>query len=252
MSNEILFACDLDNTLIHSVKHKRPDDVCVEWIHDKEQGFMTPEAIRLLRQLPETVRLVPVTTRSIAQYSRIQWPEGCRPRHAVTTNGAILLEDGQPEAAWQAALAPFTAPLREDMQRLAEELYATGRFLRCRVVDDSYVFAYCGADLKPWEVAAQYRDDPRFRVTSSGKKVYFFPENVNKGAAVLRLREMLGGAKLICAGDSSIDIPMLNRADLAIVPEKNHLQVEGCAENRACTGEDFSCDVLRLVLAQAE
>ena len=61
---EILLACDLDNTLIYSYKHRVPGDSCVEWLDGQEQSFMTERTQALLRQLPANVRLVPVTTRS--------------------------------------------------------------------------------------------------------------------------------------------------------------------------------------------
>lgn len=36
---EILLACDLDNTLIYSYKHRVPGDSCVEWLDGQEQSF---------------------------------------------------------------------------------------------------------------------------------------------------------------------------------------------------------------------
>ena len=60
---KILFACDLDNTLIHSLKHKKDDDVCIEKIGDKEQGFMSQRTLELLNQLSNEVEIIPITTR---------------------------------------------------------------------------------------------------------------------------------------------------------------------------------------------
>ena len=37
----ILFACDLDNTLIYSYKKKQDGYICVELNKGREQGFMT-------------------------------------------------------------------------------------------------------------------------------------------------------------------------------------------------------------------
>ena len=47
----ILFACDLDNTLIHSYKSKREGDICIEWIKDKEQSKIKLLLFQLLRGL---------------------------------------------------------------------------------------------------------------------------------------------------------------------------------------------------------
>ena len=35
---KMLFASDLDNTLLFSRRHSRPGDVCVEMLDGKEQG----------------------------------------------------------------------------------------------------------------------------------------------------------------------------------------------------------------------
>ena len=50
----------------------------------------------------QRVQLLPVTTRSIEQYRRIQWPEETVPRWALTANGAVLLRDGVMDRDWYA------------------------------------------------------------------------------------------------------------------------------------------------------
>lgn len=37
----ILFASDLDNTLLFSHRHRQPEDRCVERLNGAEQGFFT-------------------------------------------------------------------------------------------------------------------------------------------------------------------------------------------------------------------
>ena len=100
----LLFATDLDNTLLFSKKHRKPGDHCVEWLGGKEQGYFSTETIRLLRLIAARAEIIPITTRSIAQYQRIVWPKGCRPRRAITTNGAYLFEDNTPVPAWREAM----------------------------------------------------------------------------------------------------------------------------------------------------
>lgn len=70
----ILFASDLDNTLLFSHRHRQPEDRCVERLNGAEQGFFTRETPDLLPQVVQRVHLLPITTRSIEQYQRIQWP----------------------------------------------------------------------------------------------------------------------------------------------------------------------------------
>ena len=54
-------------------------DRCVERLNGAEQGFFTRETPDLLPQVVQRVHLLPITTRSIEQYQRIQWPDGAAP-----------------------------------------------------------------------------------------------------------------------------------------------------------------------------
>ena len=68
---DIVFASDLDNTLLYSRSHKREGDICVEHIAGRAHGFMTPLTVERLREVSQKLCLIPVTTRSIEQYKRI-------------------------------------------------------------------------------------------------------------------------------------------------------------------------------------
>ena len=71
----ILFASDLDNTLLFSYQYRQAEDKCVEYLDGREQGFFTRRTLELLPLVERKTRFVPVTTRSVAQYQRIRWPE---------------------------------------------------------------------------------------------------------------------------------------------------------------------------------
>lgn len=216
--SKLLLACDLDNTLLYSYKHKRDGDVCVELLHEKEQGFMTPRTVELLRGLKDLATFVPITTRSVEQYLRIAWPAGCAPEYALAANGAILLKNGTPEDAWRNETEAFIGAYRDDMRALMPEFSDREKYLRCRTVDDAYLFVYCGHGVDPARCVETYRDRTRLCTVCSGRKVYFFPPKVNKGHALRRLKAMLDPSKTLSAGDSAIDVPMLNEADGALVP----------------------------------
>ena len=70
----ILFASDLDNTLIYSYKREIGKKVLVETMGEKELSFMTENTWRLLKELPPHMMFVPVSTRSEEQYKRICFP----------------------------------------------------------------------------------------------------------------------------------------------------------------------------------
>ena len=59
----ILFASDLDNTLLFSHRHRQPEDRCVERLNGAEQGFFTRETPDLLPQVVQRVHLLTIATR---------------------------------------------------------------------------------------------------------------------------------------------------------------------------------------------
>ena len=115
----ILFTCDLDNTLLYSYKHKKDGDVCIEILKEKEQGFTTPRTLELLKQVVELpdVETVPLTTRSVEQYTRINWGDSA-PHSALVTNGTLLLIDEKLNDEWWMGSLESVMPCKAEISRM--------------------------------------------------------------------------------------------------------------------------------------
>ena len=235
--SKILFASDLDNTLIHSHKCRRADDICVELYDGREQSFISPRALDLLREISERVLFVPITTRSIAQYRRIFWTEDFRPRYAVVANGAYILDGERQENFLREVVEPHAA--EPEAQR--EKFSSDERFDICRIVDESFLFLRCRDDID----AEQIFFDTSLTVGRTGKKIYLFPPELNKGNALKLAAKKFSVEKIFAAGDSEIDRPMLELADVAFAPRslrgKNFVS---CSDAPA-----FAEEFLRKILA---
>ncbi len=216
---KILFASDLDNTLLFSYKHAQAGDVCVEYLDGKAQGFLTPKVIQGLEQINRTMQFVPVTSRSIMQFLRIQFPAGCVPEFALVANGGLLLRNGEVDPDWQARSLALVAPWRGELAKAGELLAQVPLPLRVRMVDDLYLFAACDSPEEAAQALVQVQGKTKLTAELSGRKLYFFPPGLSKGDALVRLREKFAPERVFCAGDSGIDVPMLERADVAIVPK---------------------------------
>ena len=215
---KLLFACDLDRTLIHSAKRRKEGDVCVEWLDGKELSFMGTKARSLVKGLMQNLLLVPVTTRSIAQYLRIQWQEGAAPRYAAAANGAILLENGVPLADWLRESEASAAPYMEEMDKLREIIAEDKDILYSKLIDGMYVFCPCADEVTAERKRNEYAEKTSLLSFASGRKLYFLPPCFTKGAALRRLRERFSPSRCIAAGDSVIDVSMLEEADGAFCP----------------------------------
>lgn len=205
---------DLDNTLIHSYKHYQEGDVCVEWLNGHPQSFMTPRAYKLFSQRSNYLQMIPVTTRSIEQYQRIQWPHNWKPQNALVSNGGILLHENQIDLSWQKVSKDRVYIYQKTLLNLLEKIKKTDGFSVCRMVDDLFLFAKqekesakisCPSDLKFFQI---------------GQKIYYFPPGLDKGTAVLRFQKRENIKHIFCAGDSAMDISMLQIADIAFVPDQ--------------------------------
>ncbi|MBR7025516.1 MAG: HAD hydrolase family protein [Selenomonadaceae bacterium] len=224
---KILFACDLDNTLIHSYKKFRAGDICVEIYDGREQSFISPEAFDLLKTIASKILFVPVTTRSIAQYRRIFWAEDFFPSWAVVANGAYLLDGDNQENF----LREVVAPHEDELKTLQEKFSDNPAFNICRIVDESFLFLKCRDDLDADKISF----DTNLTVQHTGKKIYLFPPKLNKGETLTLLTKKFSPDKIFCAGDSEIDLPMLELADVAFAPKNL------CGKNFVCfeTAEEF-------------
>lgn len=230
----ILFACDLDNTLIYSYKKKQDGYICVELNKGREQGFMTAYTFGNFADMVGKVVFVPVTTRSVEQYCRIIFPNGYVPEYALVSNGATLVRNGEIAENWDLIdKKNLGFRLNEIYSRYCKDK----RFINCRIVDNSYVFVYCSPDTDAEKVTRELADSVPLNVELSGRKIYFFPENLNKGSAVSKLDGILNCDCVVSAGDSLIDVPMLNIADIAVIPFNfsgepgNHNKIVRAGEN---------------------
>lgn len=247
---QTIFASDLDNTLIFSHKHALDTDLCVEYLDGKPQGYLPPAAPAILEKLMENALFIPVTSRSVEQYLRIRFPPRCRPRYGAAANGGILLEDGAVDQAWRQQSLELVRPWRQALEEILADLEERSQARRFRMVDELFVFAACDEPRQALALQAELRDRTPLDVEVTGRKVYCFPPSINKGAAVDRLRARFGAQRVVCAGDSPIDRPMLERADVAIVPHEQLAQGLPCREKAVCgPGERFYEFVLRQAAA---
>ncbi len=219
----MLFAVDLDNTLIYSYKHYH-QGVCVEKKDGKALSYMTTEAYMLLQQLKEQLTIVPLTTRSLEQYRRIQlWSAGEAP-YALTSNGAILLVDGQPDTSWARETADLIQESLPELEKalalLAQDEAIT---LEPRFVDAAFVYSKSRAVMQSMEMLAKELDAEKIFLDHNGEKLYVLPKALTKGMALKRLAKRLNCVRTVAAGDSLFDLSMLEAADVAIIPQNSIL-----------------------------
>jgi HAD superfamily hydrolase (TIGR01484 family) len=209
MPDMVIFAADIDNTLIHSYKTAGPDDICVERHKGREQSFISKEAFVLLKEVSEKCLIVPVTTRSLEQYRRLDL--GVRFNYALVAHGALLLADGEVDKQWEdESRNLFSAEL--------PQINEDGNIYDIRHIENTFIFAKAGDTAQAVNSLQKNPAMQTFNIFVVKNKIYIFPKGFDKGVAIERLRRRLKPKSVICAGDGRLDIPMLEAADIAFAP----------------------------------
>lgn len=254
MRTIILFASDLDNTLIHSYKKADSNDICVEYKDEKALSYMTPYAYKLLEKLNNRMDIVfaPLTTRSSEQYERIKLFKDTVPELALSANGGILYENGKKSQNWfnesKDLISDCYSEFEKGMDYFRDDDYVC---FEIRLVDELFVFTRSSAPLTTKIVLESILDLSKVGVYNVGEKMYIFPNILTKGRAVRRLKENFSFEEVICAGDSEFDISMLNTADCALCPEqlKEYIRSENCISFDT-EKQNFAEQILNYVLTE--
>lgn len=237
----MLFASDLDRTLIYSKKFLPKDEeqiiLPVETKKDEIISYMTKTAIQLLKKLKENVLFVPVTTRTIEQYKRIFFiTDEIQPKYAIVSNGGNLLIDGEVDQTWRNRIG---CQLNEEcldiakVQERFKEIQSEEWIINHRVADELFSYYIVERDKIPHDELIDFQEwlgENNWDVSLQGRKLYFVPQCVSKGAAIAYIQQKEGTKFITAAGDSLLDLPMLEMADHALCPphgELNRFILEG-------------------------
>ena len=233
MCSPLIFS-DLDGTLIFSASRKRPGDIVCEYKDGREISCITQRQSELLPGL----KIIPVTTRSVEQYRRISFPEGFTPEYALTDNGGNLLVNGVPDPYWQAHSMELVRRSSEALGCCRSVMERDKfRSFEIRMVDGMFLFTKSDQPEKSLEMLEEAAGDT-VRCFATGAKLYALPGGLCKGEAVKRLAGRIApGSRIVCAGDSAMDLPMLNIADIAVFPED--IGQVGAAKKAAFSRERF-------------
>ncbi|MDO4633485.1 MAG: HAD hydrolase family protein [Eubacteriales bacterium] len=250
-SQKLLLCTDLDNTLIYSCRREIGSEKrCVELYQGREVSFITEETFRLLNELKALCRIIPVSTRTEEQYQRIELGIGEIP-FALVCNGGILLINGRRDEGWLNESRQLVSSAQEELRKSMELLEKDARRkFELRFIEQLFVFTKCE---DPQSVVAELKaqlKEELVKVFHNGEKVYVVPNALSKGKAIERLRSYLRPQKIIAAGDSEFDLPMVEAADLGFVP-KGFCEVYQTSaqlrEKEAVFSDHFLREVLRVM-----
>lgn len=226
----MIYASDLDRTLIYSlnaigVPENTPGLIPAEIIEGKTVSYISQQALNELMELTSRIIFMPVTTRTIEQYKRINlFQETVIPDYAITSNGGNILIGGMVDKSWRQSVGRLverhSAPA-EDVRVYVRSIVRDEWIISERYCDDLFYTFVVQRDLLPMDEITNLTDrlyNLGWRVSLQGRKLYVVPAAVNKSDAIIHVRRTVRSEPMVASGDSLLDKSLLESADYAIAP----------------------------------
>ena len=242
-----LFA-DIDNTLIYSHRHTitSPKRV-VEFLNGKEQSYMTEFTYSFLTG-KHGLQIVPVTTRTLPQYLRLEnliQELGCE--YSRICNGAILLHHMQIDQDWYEESLELASTEISEILNAEKWLINNCGFTSTHSTFGLFVYAKTSDSGNLAAALQQHVDTDKVDILFDHNKTYCIPKSMNKGSAIKRFSQRFNVTASIAAGDSEFDIPMLNQAKIAIIPQELFAYIQNKKAIVCKLDSLFSDEVCRVI-----
>lgn len=216
----MIFATDLDNTMIFShrtITGNKDMFHCVEHYQGREITYMTSSAIQKLKFLMKSILVIPATTRSLAQFNRVHLFQDTK--YAIIDNGGMILHNGMVDLNW--ANYVNTILKQYDFEKVYHVFTTLPTLISFpKIIDGKFIFAKVN-NIDICRKILKYELDTKiWQLSFQGKKVYAIPAEITKGNALKYINEYLLDQiqPTIAAGDSNLDISMLEYSNYGIIP----------------------------------
>lgn len=225
----MIFASDLDRTLIYSEKFIRganSQEIMEAEVKDgKVISYMSSKAFRMLGKISERVEFVPVTTRTMEQYKRIGLLKRIAHRYAIVANGGTIIENGKVDQQWKSIvkkrLGGECISIDEAVERF-KRISSPVWVEKTRTADDLFFYNIVDTQMVPMDELSDFEKEMEssgWRMVHHSRKLYFIPRCVSKGEALLHISKKTDAfGDVISSGDSVLDIEMAGVSKRFISP----------------------------------
>ena len=262
----MIYASDLDRTLIYSrsaigVPEDSPGLVPAEIINGTTVSYISESALSQLISLAGDIVFMPVTTRTMEQYKRINlFQDIVIPEYAITSNGGNILVQGKVDTEWRSSVqkrVELQSAEAETIRAIVRLALREEWILSERYCDGLFFTFVVQRDLLPLDVLSRLSEELNqlgWRASLQGRKLYAVPEAVSKSAAIEHVRRRVRNEPMVASGDSLLDKCLLDAADYPIAPCHGEIYAEhsqGMGEGNypftTCSGVFASDEILEYV-----
>ena len=233
----MIFASDLDSTLIYSSRHCKLINeeklLPVDFYNNSNCSFITKSIQDKLEHINESMLFIPVTTRSPEQYSRMKYfYDVIKPKYAIVANGGIILKNGNELKAWSDISSAKINKVVSivTMIKLCSFFLESDLVISYKTCEDLFIYSILDEDklasnfskgeisLDYFKILRSFCAKHSYNLSKQGKKVYIVPSCINKYDPIKYIMQLEDIEKYISAGDSLLDYPMLQHSNYGIVP----------------------------------
>lgn len=246
----MVFASDLDSTLIYSARYCETINsdklFPVDFYNNNNCSFITRSIQHKLEHINESMLFIPVTTRSPDQYKRMKYfYDIIKPKYAVVANGGIILKDGIELKGWSDISATKLKRLVsvKDMIELCSFFLQMDFVISYKTCVDLFIYSILDEDklasatskgqidLNFLEILRSFCAEYNYSVSKQGKKVYIVPNCINKYDPIKYIMKLENINTLLSAGDSLLDYPLIKNSTYGIIPTHGELLRSPPVEN---------------------
>ena len=249
----MIFASDLDSTLIYSSRHCKlinEEELFPVDFYNNNCSFITKSMHLTLQNINENMLFIPVTTRSPKEYKRIKYfYDEIKPKYAVVANGGIILKDGIELTAWSDIVSDKIKEITSvrTMIKLCSFFLESNLVKSYKTCEDLFIYSILDEDklstlLSNGEMDLDYFEALRcfcskhnYSMSKQGRKVYIVPNCINKYDPINYIMQLENINMLMAVGDSLLDYPMIKHSNYGIIPSHGELllnpPLEGFSDN---------------------
>ncbi len=213
----MLFTTDLDGTIIFSESQikdkKRENYILVD--KAKKNSYIHKNTLQLLKELNKMSLIIPVTSRTVDVYKRVNIPD-IHPEYAICSGGCVILKNGKEIKEW----SDFVKTVRiRRPDEIISQLIALGCNSDFTKIYDNYIIKGKLKEEDKKNVIKyldKIKDKENIRYYIEKTKLYIMPKGISKGTALNWLKNKLGENFIMAAGNAEADIPMLEVSNISI------------------------------------
>jgi len=238
----MIFASDLDSTLIYSSRHcnliNEKKLFPVDFYNNSMCSFITKTMQSKFEHINESMLFIPVTTRSKDQYTRIKYfYDVIKPKYAIVANGGIILKNGIELTSWSDISSNKIKEVvsADDMIKLCSFFLESNFIKSYKTCENLFIYSIVDEpklanSIEKGELDSGYLEVLRsfcmsynYSVSKQGKKVYIVPNCINKYDPINYIMQLENINIFIAAGDSLLDYPMIQQSNYGIIPSHGEL-----------------------------